>query len=86
MPKPLLTIESTALVEKSIRLEGFLVRNHMDAQEELYDFAVPHLRTGRLELDTTVVEGFEHIVTAFLGMLRGGNTGKMLVARPGLDT
>ncbi|MFI8520524.1 zinc-binding dehydrogenase [Streptomyces sp. NPDC085481] len=69
------------LVAKSIRLEGFLVRDHMDAQEELYDFAVPHLRSGRLPLDTTVVAGFEGIVTAFLGMLRGENTGKMLVAR-----
>ncbi|MFJ9825473.1 zinc-binding dehydrogenase [Streptomyces sp. NPDC101160] len=74
------------LVEKSGRLEGFLVRNHMDAQEELYDFAVEHLRSGRLEPDVTVVEGFEHIVTAFLGMLRGENTGKMLVAQEGLES
>lgn len=74
------------LVEKSGRLEGFLVRHHMDAQEELYDFAVAHLRSGRLEPDATVVEGFEHIVTAFLGMLRGENTGKMLVAKDGLDS
>ncbi|MEU6878192.1 NADP-dependent oxidoreductase [Streptomyces sp. NPDC046712] len=69
------------LVEKSIRLEGFLVRNHLDAQAELYEFAVPHLRSGRLPLDVTVVDGFEHIVDAFLGMLRGENIGKMLVAR-----
>ncbi|GGU00786.1 MULTISPECIES: MDR family NADP-dependent oxidoreductase [Streptomyces] len=71
------------LVGKSIRLEGFLVSDHGDAQQELYDFAVPHLRSGRLPLDVTVVEGFEHIVAAFLGMLRGENTGKMLVSRPG---
>ncbi|MFB9516551.1 NADP-dependent oxidoreductase [Streptomyces purpureus] len=70
------------MVDKSIRLEGFLVRNHRDAQEELEDFAVPHIRDGRLPLDETVVTGFEHIVAAFLGMLRGENTGKMLVARP----
>ncbi|MFF9014589.1 NADP-dependent oxidoreductase [Streptomyces sp. NPDC014870] len=69
------------LVEKSLRLEGFLVRDHADAQEELYAFAVPHLRSGRLPLDVTVTDGFEHIVEAFLGMLRGENTGKMLVAR-----
>ncbi|MET9374239.1 NADP-dependent oxidoreductase [Streptomyces sp. NPDC002992] len=69
------------LVEKSIRLEGFLVSNHADAQTELYEFAVPHLRSGRLPLDVTVADGFEHIVDAFLGMLRGENTGKMLVAR-----
>ncbi|MFF0436979.1 zinc-binding dehydrogenase [Streptomyces sp. NPDC004327] len=74
------------LVEKNARLEGFLVRDHMDAQEELYDFAVPHLRSGRLAPDVTVTEGFEHIVTAFLGMLRGENTGKALVAAHGLES
>ncbi|MDV5148552.1 NADP-dependent oxidoreductase [Streptomyces sp. SBC-4] len=68
------------VVGKSIRLEGFLVRDHADALEELYDLAVPHLRSGALPLDVTVVEGFEHIVSAFLGMLRGENLGKMLVA------
>ncbi|WP_329621019.1 NADP-dependent oxidoreductase [Streptomyces sp. NBC_01255] len=68
------------VVGKSIRLEGFLVRDHADALEELYDLTVPHLRGGTLPLDVTVVEGFEHIVSAFLGMLRGENLGKMLVA------
>ncbi|WP_086725191.1 NADP-dependent oxidoreductase [Streptomyces carpinensis] len=67
------------IVEKSIRMEGFLVRNHREAQEELYEFAVPHLRSGRLAPDETVVDGFERIVDAFLGMLRGENTGKIIV-------
>ncbi|MFB7514208.1 zinc-binding dehydrogenase [Streptomyces sp. NPDC056144] len=68
------------LVGKSIRLEGFLVRDHTDAQEELYDLVVPHLRSGALPLDATVADGFERIVDAFLGMLSGENLGKMLVA------
>ncbi|WP_406835022.1 zinc-binding dehydrogenase [Streptomyces sp. AHU1] len=67
------------IVEKSLRMEGFLVRNHLDLQEELYEFAVPHLQSDRLALDETVVDGFEHIVEAFLGMLRGENTGKIIV-------
>ncbi|WP_019068671.1 NADP-dependent oxidoreductase [Streptomyces hokutonensis] len=67
------------VVEKSLRVEGFLVRNYLDVQEELYEFAVPHLRAGTLALDVTVVDGFESIVEAFLSMLRGGNTGKVLV-------
>jgi len=67
------------VVEKSLRIEGFLVRDHRDVQEELYEFAVPHLLSGRLALDETVVDGFERIVDAFLSMLRGGNTGKMIV-------
>ncbi|MFC8914833.1 zinc-binding dehydrogenase [Streptomyces sp. NPDC057116] len=71
--------DHTGIVEKSLRMEGFLVSNYRDVQEELYDFAVPHLRSGRLALDETVVDGFEHIVDAFLGMLRGRNTGKIIV-------
>ncbi|KUL62434.1 hypothetical protein ADL32_11890 [Streptomyces albidoflavus] len=60
-------------------MEGFLVGNHREVQEELYEFAVPHLLSGRLALDETVVDGFAHIVNAFLAMLRGGNTGKTIV-------
>lgn len=67
------------IVEKSIRMEGFLVSNYRDLQEELYEFAVPHLQSGRLAPDETVVDGFEHIVDAFLGMLRGENLGKIIV-------
>ncbi|MFF2367878.1 NADP-dependent oxidoreductase [Streptomyces sp. NPDC058122] len=67
------------IVEKSLRMEGFLVSNYRDLQEELYEFAVPHLQSGRLAPDQTVVDGFEHIVDAFLGMLRGENTGKIIV-------
>jgi NADPH-dependent curcumin reductase CurA len=69
------------IVEKSIRMEGFLVSNYRDLQEELYDFAVPHLQSGRLASDQTVVDGFEHIVDAFLDMLNGRNTGKIIVRR-----
>lgn len=67
--------------EKSLGIEGFLVRDHQDLQEELYAFAVPHLLSGALVADETVVDGFERIVDAFLLMLRGGNTGKVLVRR-----
>ncbi|WP_371618055.1 NADP-dependent oxidoreductase [Streptomyces sp. NBC_00454] len=67
------------VVHKSLRLEGVLVRNHTNLQEELEDLLVPHLRSGRIGTDTTVVQGFDHTVDAFLGMFRGDNLGKMLV-------
>ncbi|MFE2532152.1 zinc-binding dehydrogenase [Streptomyces sp. NPDC059371] len=67
------------IVEKSLRMEGFLVSNYRELQEELYEFAVPHLQSSRLAPDETVVDGFKHIVDAFLGMLRGENTGKIIV-------
>ncbi|MFE0177146.1 NADP-dependent oxidoreductase [Streptomyces sp. NPDC059002] len=67
------------IVEKSLRVEGFLVRDYPHLQEELYEFVVPHLQSGRIHLDETVVDGFDRIVDAFLGMLRGENRGKMIV-------
>ncbi|MEU6760072.1 NADP-dependent oxidoreductase [Streptomyces sp. NPDC046685] len=67
------------VVHKSLRLEGVLVRHHTNLQDELEDFLVPHLRSGRIGTDTTVVQGFDHTVDAFLGLFRGENLGKMLV-------
>ncbi|MEV7419035.1 NADP-dependent oxidoreductase [Streptomyces sp. NPDC089919] len=71
------------VVHKSLRLEGVLVRHHTNLQEELEEFLVPHLRNGSVLADTTVVQGFDRTVAAFIGMLQGENTGKMLV-RTGL--
>ena len=68
-----------AVVGKSLRLEGFLVREHMDARREFEDFLVPHVRSGRVIADETVTEGFERVVEAFLAMLSGAGTGKALV-------
>ncbi|MGW1812918.1 NADP-dependent oxidoreductase [Streptomyces sp. NPDC002125] len=67
------------LVEKSIRLEGFLVRNHRDAQDELERLLLPALAAGTVTDRHTVTEGFDGIVDAFLDMLDGGNTGKAMV-------
>ena len=67
------------IVGKRIRLEGFLVRDHLDAREEMEDLLVPHIRSGRLIVDETVIEGFDTMVDAFVGMLRGDHVGKVLV-------
>ncbi|MFJ2958870.1 NADP-dependent oxidoreductase [Streptomyces sp. NPDC087270] len=67
------------LVHKAVRLEGFLVRHHRALQGELEEFLVPHLRSGAVVPDDTVVEGVRGTVDAFIGVLRGANTGKMIV-------
>lgn len=67
------------VVGRSLRLEGVLVRNYRHLQDELEEFLVPHLQTGLITPDVTVVDGIERTVDGFLGMLRGENTGKMLI-------
>jgi len=68
-----------AVVEKSLRMEGFLVRNHLDAREEFEALMIPRIQAGDVQVDETVTEGIEHTVDAFLGMLRGENIGKAVV-------
>ncbi|MFJ5551594.1 NADP-dependent oxidoreductase [Streptomyces sp. NPDC093225] len=67
------------VVHKSLRVEGVLVRHHTNLQDELEEFLVPHLRNGSVTVDATVMDGFDRTVDAFVGMLHGENTGKMLV-------
>jgi NADPH-dependent curcumin reductase CurA len=67
------------VVEKSLRLEGFLVRNYRHLTADLEALLVPYIQTGRIVVDQTVIQGFERVIDAFLGMLRGENTGKMIV-------
>ncbi|WP_409496512.1 NADP-dependent oxidoreductase [Amycolatopsis sp. cmx-11-12] len=67
------------IVDKSLRLEGFLVRDHRHRQGELEEFLVPHLQSGEVKVDETIVGGFDHVVDAFIGMLCGENMGKMIV-------
>nr|WSX49621.1 hypothetical protein OG409_12085 [Streptomyces sp. NBC_00974] len=56
-----------------------MVRHHTNPQNEREGCLVPHLRSGRIGTDTTVVQGFDHTVDVFRGMLRGDNLGKMPV-------
>ncbi len=67
------------VVGKSLRIEGFLVRDYRHLQPELEALLVPHIRSGRIKLEETITVGFDNIVTAFIGMLRGENVGKAIV-------
>ncbi|MEU4231013.1 zinc-binding dehydrogenase [Nonomuraea sp. NPDC026600] len=55
------------------------VRDHGHLQGELEALLVPHIQSGHLVADQMVVTGFDQVVEAFLGLLHGRNTGKMLV-------
>ncbi|GBR48942.1 NADP-dependent oxidoreductase [Neokomagataea thailandica] len=67
------------IVDKSLTLQGFLVRNYRHLQAEFEDFIIPHLSSGRIKSIETITEGFDNIVYAFIAMLQGKNLGKALV-------
>ncbi|MFF7211384.1 NADP-dependent oxidoreductase [Streptomyces sp. NPDC008238] len=70
------------LIQNRLRIEGFLVGDHYDLQPQFVQEVGGWIREGRLRYRETVVDGIENNLEAFLGVLRGDNTGKMLVRLP----
>jgi NADPH-dependent curcumin reductase CurA len=66
-------------IGKRLSLRGYLVFDHDDLTEEYVDLATQWLKEGSLRNEQTVVDGIDNAPHAFLDMLRGVNTGKMLV-------
>ncbi|HYN28469.1 MAG TPA: NADP-dependent oxidoreductase [Dermatophilaceae bacterium] len=67
------------LIQTRGRIEGFLVGDHGDLAGEYAERAAQWLADGTLQSRETAVDGIENAVEAFLGVLRGDNTGKMVV-------
>ncbi|MFC0042298.1 NADP-dependent oxidoreductase [Actinomadura rayongensis] len=66
-------------IGKRLSLRGFIVTDHQDLATEYAQLAAGWLADGSLKYSETVVDGIDNAVDAFLGLLRGANTGKMLV-------
>lgn len=64
---------------KRLNLRGLLVTDHFALFPEFTERAIGWLTDGSLRTDETVFEGIEQAPAAFLGVLGGANTGKMLV-------
>ncbi|MFJ3707233.1 NADP-dependent oxidoreductase [Streptomyces sp. NPDC090053] len=68
------------IIGKRLRLQGMLVNDHAALQPQFVKDVAGWIASGELKYEETVVEGVEQGVEAFLGMLRGENAGKMIVA------
>ncbi|MFI9326023.1 NADP-dependent oxidoreductase [Kitasatospora sp. NPDC052868] len=71
------------VIGKRLRLEGMLVGDHAALQPQFVAEVGGWLQSGALRNEETVVDGFEHTAQAFLDLLRGVNTGKMVVRLDG---
>lgn len=67
------------LLTNRIRLEGFIVSEHMEVWPEALKELGTLVGTGKLRPRESVAQGVEAAPEAFLGMLKGRNFGKQLV-------
>jgi len=67
------------VITKRLTLRGFIISDHWDRQAAMVADVTAWLREGKLQHAETVVDGLENAPAAFIDLLRGGNTGKMIV-------
>ena len=70
------------LVTKRLAMRGFLITDHGDRHRSFVSDMSAWLSAGQISFRETVVDGLDNAPGAFLGMLDGRNTGKMLVRIP----
>ena len=77
--QPLPMANPALLLINRIRLEGFIVSEHMDVWPEALAELGQLVGSGKLRPRETIAQGIEAAPQAFLGLLKGKNFGKQLV-------
>jgi len=68
-----------SIIQKSLRIEGFIVSNHAATMDEFVREVGALLRDGRLKSRDSIVDGLDQAPNAFMGLLEGRNFGKLIV-------
>jgi len=67
------------VIGKKLRMQGFIISDHMDRQAEFRKEVGGWLKTGVLKYREDIAEGLENAPASFIGMLKGENIGKQVV-------
>jgi len=67
------------ILQSRLRIEGFIVSEHMEVWPEALKELGTMVATGQLKYRETIAEGLESAPEAFIGLLKGRNFGKQLV-------
>jgi len=66
-------------IGKRLNMRGFIVSDHVDMRADFIREVGGWLADGTIKAEETVMSGIESAGDAFIGLLTGANTGKMIV-------
>jgi len=67
------------IITRGLTVKGFTLASYLGLAPEFREHMIPWFSAGKIAYDETVVDGIDNAVDAFLDMMRGANTGKMVV-------
>ncbi|MFS0712396.1 NADP-dependent oxidoreductase [Microbacterium sp. 2P01SA-2] len=67
------------MITRGLTATGFTLAAYLHLAPEFTEKMTGWFAEGKIAYDETIVDGIENTVDAFLAMMRGANTGKMLV-------
>jgi len=67
------------IISRRLKMQGFIVFDYADKYLEAQMQLGKWMKEGKISLEETVIEGFDNIPNAFLGLFQGKNMGKMIV-------
>lgn len=67
------------VIAKRLRMQGFIVRDHLEDHEEFIRDVSELIRDQQVVWEETVTDGLENAPEAFIGLFSGDNLGKSLV-------
>lgn len=67
------------ILVKFLSVNGFIISNHWDRFPTFLADVGPKVQSGEIKVVEDIVEGLENAPKAFIGLLEGKNTGKLIV-------
>lgn len=67
------------VIPKRLTISGFVATDHEDQREKFVAEVAAGLSDGSIAATETVVHGLDAMAEAFVGLLKGTNTGKMII-------
>ncbi len=77
--QPIPIANPTWFLVSRLKLQGFIISEHMDVWPQALKELGGHVAAGRIRYRETIAHGLENAPAAFIGMLKGQNFGKQLV-------